>query len=92
MVGDVVVCYRCNAHYRGLAGTKPYPPYELTTGERYRQERVRREQFLKSSAPQLRRQGFQRRIGESRPTRQEYKNSFFHGDCVDNGAHPYLTT
>lgn len=44
-VGDVVVCYRCNAHYRGAATTAAHPPYELTIGERYRQERIRREQM-----------------------------------------------
>lgn len=43
-VGDVVVCYRCNAHYRGVANPA-HQPFELTTGERYRQERIRREQM-----------------------------------------------
>jgi len=49
-VGDAVVCYRCNAHYRGLAQSTPYPPYELTIGERYRQERLRRERPKSDSA------------------------------------------
>jgi hypothetical protein len=43
MVGDVVVCYRCNAHHRGLPATAVYHPFELEIGERYRQERLRRE-------------------------------------------------
>lgn len=44
-VGDVVVCYRCQAHYRGLASDEAHKPFELTVGERYRQERLRREQL-----------------------------------------------
>jgi hypothetical protein len=40
-VGDVIVCYRCHAHYRGFQATTAHQPYELTTGERYRQERIR---------------------------------------------------
>lgn len=42
-VGDVVVCYRCNAHLRGTRSTEAHKPYELGTAERYRQERLRRE-------------------------------------------------
>jgi hypothetical protein len=44
-VGDVVVCYRCNAHHRGLPPTTGHPPFELGVAERYRQERIRREQL-----------------------------------------------
>jgi hypothetical protein len=44
-VGDVVVCYRCNAHHRGFAANPGHKPHELATAERYRQERIRREQF-----------------------------------------------
>jgi hypothetical protein len=43
-VKDVVVCYRCGAHHRGLPKHPDYRPFELTVGERYRQERIRREQ------------------------------------------------
>jgi hypothetical protein len=43
-VGDVVVCYRCNAHYRGKPSA-PHAPFEITIGERYRQERMRRERM-----------------------------------------------
>jgi hypothetical protein len=51
MVGDAVVCYRCEAHYKRLpAAAGAHPPFELTVGERYRQERLRREQ-LKAAAP-----------------------------------------
>jgi hypothetical protein len=42
-VGDVVVCYRCNAHHRGVEPSPDHKPYELTIGERYRQEQIRRE-------------------------------------------------
>jgi hypothetical protein len=44
-VGDALVCYRCNAHYRGLAASPEHRPFELVIGERYRQERIRREQL-----------------------------------------------
>jgi hypothetical protein len=43
-VGDVLVCYRCGAQFRGSAGEKEVDPFELEIGERYRQERLRREQ------------------------------------------------
>jgi hypothetical protein len=42
-VGDALVCYRCNAHYRGFKARAEHRPFELSTGERYRQERIRRE-------------------------------------------------
>jgi len=40
-VGDVVVCYRCNAHYRGLKPDAGHKPFELGIAERFRQERLR---------------------------------------------------
>ena len=42
-VKDVIVCYRCNAHFRGVPGGPRFGPFELIVGERYRQERLRRE-------------------------------------------------
>jgi hypothetical protein len=42
-VGDVVVCYRCAAQYRGVAALDEHKPFELGIGERYRQEQKRRE-------------------------------------------------
>jgi uncharacterized protein (DUF983 family) len=48
-VGDAVVCYRCEAHYKGLAKDDIHAPFELTVGERYRQERLRREQLRDAS-------------------------------------------
>jgi hypothetical protein len=46
-VGDAVVCYRCLAHYRGTATA--HQPFELTIGERYRQEKLRREKLKNPS-------------------------------------------
>lgn len=48
-VGDVTVCYRCNAHYQGVAPNAVHGAYELTVGERYRQERIRKEQMRAGS-------------------------------------------
>jgi uncharacterized protein (DUF983 family) len=45
LVGDVVVCYRCHAHYRGLHPGAAFPPHDLGVAERYRQEQIRREQL-----------------------------------------------
>jgi hypothetical protein len=45
-VGDVVVCYRCDAHHRGFPADPDHKPFELGTAERYRQERLRRMQLL----------------------------------------------
>lgn len=44
-VGDVVVCYRCNAHHRRVPEDAALKPFDLGIGERYRQERIRREQL-----------------------------------------------
>jgi len=44
-VKDAIVCYRCNAHYRGFTPTEAHQPHDLEIGERYRQERIRREQL-----------------------------------------------
>jgi hypothetical protein len=45
LVGDVVVCYRCLAQYRGYPTPFAFPPYELGIAERYRQEKIRGEQL-----------------------------------------------
>jgi hypothetical protein len=47
-VGDAVVCYRCNAHYRGGVTAAEHQPFELVIAERYRQERLRRERLQAS--------------------------------------------
>lgn len=48
-VGDVSVCYRCGAHCRGFAASAAHPPHDLGISERYRQERLRREQLEQES-------------------------------------------
>lgn len=49
LVKDVAVCYRCGAHHRGF-GHSGNSPFELTVGERYRQERLRLEEARQASA------------------------------------------
>lgn len=44
-VKDVIVCYRCHAHFRDVTANAEHKPFELTIHERYRQERLRREQL-----------------------------------------------
>jgi hypothetical protein len=44
-VPDVVVCYRCDAHHSCLDSSAGSQPFELVIAERYRQERIRREQL-----------------------------------------------
>jgi hypothetical protein len=51
-VGDVIVCYRCQAHYRGCRPNPEHKAYELGIAERYRQERLRREQLQAARKPQ----------------------------------------
>ncbi len=46
-VGDAVVCYRCGAVHRGTVPGPAHQPFELIIGERYRQERLRREELQK---------------------------------------------
>jgi hypothetical protein len=45
MVGDAIVCYRCQAHYRGFPANEAHQPFEIAIGERFRQERIRLEQL-----------------------------------------------
>jgi hypothetical protein len=45
VVGDVLVCYRCGAQHRGVAPSPAHQPFDLGIAERYRQERIRREQL-----------------------------------------------
>ena len=44
IVGDVVVCYRCGAQHRGIP-SRTFDPFDLSIAEKYRQERIRREQL-----------------------------------------------
>jgi hypothetical protein len=51
-VPDVTICYRCLSQFRG-AGSNPsgrFKPFDLATGERYRQERIRAEQIRERGA------------------------------------------
>ena len=43
LMGDVTVCYRCLAQYRGIERNPEHVPFDLAVGERYRQERLRLE-------------------------------------------------
>jgi hypothetical protein len=43
-VHDVLVCYRCHAHYSGAQTLDEHKPFELVVGERYRQQRLRQGQ------------------------------------------------
>lgn len=52
IVGDVVVCYRCGTKHRGWPSRK-FAPFELTAAEKYRQERIRREQLQAENSPKL---------------------------------------
>lgn len=36
-MGEALVCYRCNAHYRGLGSLDEHAGFNLETHERYRQ-------------------------------------------------------
>jgi hypothetical protein len=45
LVKDVVVCYRCDCHHRGIEPREHHRPFELTIHERYRQERIRKEEL-----------------------------------------------
>lgn len=49
-VGDVVVCYRCQAHYRGFSKQHAHSPFELGVAERYRQERLRQEHLRREAS------------------------------------------
>lgn len=40
-VGNVLMCYRCGAQYRGLPKLDQYGGFELETHERYRQQAAR---------------------------------------------------
>ncbi len=46
-VGDAVVCYRCGGSFHGFQAGAAHQPFELTIAERYRQERLRRDQVGK---------------------------------------------
>jgi hypothetical protein len=41
LVGNALICYRCGAHYRHVAGLETHAPFSLETHERYRQQAAR---------------------------------------------------
>jgi hypothetical protein len=41
LMGNVLVCYRCGAHYRGVEAMEAHGGFNLETHERYRQEAAR---------------------------------------------------
>lgn len=53
IVGDVVVCYRCGAQHRGIP-SRVFDPHEIAIAERYRQERIRKEQMQAQQPQQIR--------------------------------------
>lgn len=46
---DVTVCYRCLAQFRNLPRNPKHEPFDLAVGEKYRQERMRKEQMQAQS-------------------------------------------
>jgi hypothetical protein len=44
VVGEALVCYRCKAHYRGVANLSDHAAFDLETHERYRQMAARQPQ------------------------------------------------
>jgi hypothetical protein len=49
-VGDVVVCYRCGCQHRGIT-SRGVDPFEISVAEKYRQERIRKEQLEAGQRP-----------------------------------------
>jgi hypothetical protein len=45
IMGDVTVCYRCQTQYRGFRPNATHQPFDLAIGEKYRQERLRRQEL-----------------------------------------------
>jgi hypothetical protein len=49
-VGDAVVCYRCGAVHSKITPGPEHHPFDLGISERYRQERIRRQQLKKGTS------------------------------------------
>jgi hypothetical protein len=45
LMGNVVVCYRCQAQHRGFPIGADLHSFDLAIGEKYRQEKLRRQQL-----------------------------------------------
>lgn len=50
LVGNVTVCYRCLAQHRGFPANPDHQPFKLEIGEKYRQERLRRQLTVRGDA------------------------------------------
>ena len=50
LVKDAIVCYRCQAHFRGVVPREQHLPFELTIFERHRQEKLRRAELQKAGS------------------------------------------
>ncbi|QEG34640.1 hypothetical protein Pr1d_19220 [Bythopirellula goksoeyrii] len=50
-VGDALMCYRCQAQYRGVAEMDSHGNFDLETHERYRQLQARLEETQQRAAP-----------------------------------------
>jgi hypothetical protein len=49
LVGDITICYRCLAQYRGVRRNPEQRAFDLGVGERYRQERIRLDMLRRSA-------------------------------------------
>lgn len=45
VVGDAITCYRCHADHLGVQSPESHQPFDLAVHEKYRQERIRREEL-----------------------------------------------
>ena len=51
VVGNLLMCYRCQAQYRGLEGIEKHGGFELETHERHRQQLARLAEHEKRQQP-----------------------------------------
>ena len=49
-VGEALVCYRCNAHYRGVANLDDHSGFNLETHEKFRQQAAREKEAAAGAA------------------------------------------
>lgn len=51
VVGNVLECYRCHAHYRDLSGLDNHAAFNLETHERHRQQLIRLKSTSQAPSP-----------------------------------------
>ena len=51
LMGDALQCYRCQAHYTGVASLEEHSPFDLEIHERHRQEQIRLKQTHSVDSP-----------------------------------------